>query len=57
MIKITKKKTIRHTQGVLGRPNKHSAVNNYVSKIINNWWKMVIPITMDILQNKSIMSC
>ena len=27
-------------------------MNNYVSKIVNNQWKMVIPITIDILQTK-----
>ena len=47
-----KKQTIRHNQRVIGRPNKHLEVNNYVSKIINNRWEMRIPITMDILQTK-----
>ena len=27
-------------------------MNNYVPKIVNNRWEMVIPITMDILQTK-----
>ena len=35
-----KKQTIRHNQQVTGRPNKHSEVNNYVSKIVNDRWKM-----------------
>ena len=42
--------TIRHNQLVIRRPTKHLEVNNYASKIINNRWKMGIPITMDILQ-------
>ena len=36
---ILKQHTIRHNQRVIGRPNKHLEVNNYVSKIINNRWK------------------
>ena len=43
-----KKQTIRHNQRVIGRPNKHLEINNYVSKIDNDRWKMGIPITMDI---------
>ena len=45
-----KKQTIRHNQRVIGRPNKHLEINNYVSKIVNDQWKMGIPITMDILK-------
>ena len=47
-----KQQTICHKQRVIGRPNKYLELNNYVSKNVNNRWKMVIPITLDILQTK-----
>ena len=47
-----KKQTVRHNQRVIGRPNKHLEVNKFVSKIVNDRWKMGIPITMDILKRK-----
>ena len=31
-----KKQTIRHNQRVIGRPNKHLEINNYVFKIVND---------------------
>ena len=47
-----KKQTVRHNQRVIARPNKHLEVNEFVSKIVNDRWKMGIPITMDILKTK-----
>ena len=46
---LLKQQTIRHNQRVIGRPNKYLQLNNYVFKIVNNRWKIRIPIPIDIL--------
>ena len=47
-----KKQTICHNQRVIGQPNKYLEINNFVSKSVNDRWKMGIPITMDILKRQ-----
>ena len=46
---LLKQQTIRHNQRVIGRPNKHLELNNYIFKIVNNRWKIRILIPIDIL--------
>ena len=47
--KFLEQQTIRHNQRVIGRPNKHLELNNYIFKIVNNRWKIRILIPIDIL--------